>query len=170
MKVPAVLLAGLCLSAFLGVPQAKARTVRPVKPSVPYGVPVKVSSPPTGQEEKSLLSLKVNGRQVLVRWEDSRTIQALVARVKEGPIQIHTERYGQFEQVGQFPFNLPSSDVYGAAKPGDIMLYQGEHMVLFFGEHAWSYTKLGAITGMGTGELQRLLDRPEAQIELTTDD
>ena len=50
------------------------------------------------------------------------------------------------EKTGALPERLPQNDVRTAAGPGDVMLYQGSSVVLFYGSNTWSYTKLAHIT------------------------
>ena len=51
-------------------------------------------------------------------------------------------------------------------QPGDIVLYSGNQLVIFFGSNSWSYTRLGHIEGLSTNELTTLLDKDIAVIEI----
>ena len=51
-------------------------------------------------------------------------------------------------------------------QPGDIVLYSGNQLVVFFGSNSWSYTKLGHINGLSADEFAALLDKEQAVIEL----
>jgi hypothetical protein len=74
--------------------------------------------------------------------------------------------YGGFEQVGAIGETLPSSDVQTVTKPGDIVLYSGNQMVIFYGSNSWSYTKLGKITDKTEAELKELLGVNEVTVVL----
>ena len=52
------------------------------------------------------------------------------------------------------------------AQPGDIVLYSGNQLVVFFGSNSWSYTKLDHIEGLSTDELTALLDKDIVVIEI----
>ena len=54
-------------------------------------------------------------------------------------------------------------------QPGDIVLYSGNQLVIFFGSNSWSYTRLGHIEGLSTNELTTLLDKDIAVIEIKLD-
>ena len=53
--------------------------------------------------------------------------------------------YAGFEKVGALDFSLPADDVQTTTQSGDIVLYQGNQIVVFYGTNSWSYTKLGKI-------------------------
>lgn len=61
--------------------------------------------------------------------------------------------YGGFEQVGSLPESIVSNDVQITTSPGDIALYSGNSIVIFFGTNSWAYTKLGHIEGVSGDEL-----------------
>ena len=64
------------------------------------------------------------------------------------------------------PQSFSRSDVQMTTQPGDIVLYSGNQLVVFFGSNSWSYTKLGHINGLSADELAALLDKDIAVIEI----
>ena len=60
----------------------------------------------------------------------------------------------------------PETDAQMTTQPGDIVLYSGNQLVIFFGSNSWSYTKLGHIEGFSTDELTALLNKDIAFIEI----
>ncbi len=101
-----------------------------------------------------------------VQWEDNAAVDALIALLKQGTVTVNTQRYGGFEQVGPLPTSLPSNDMQLTAAPGDIVLYAGDQLVLFFGSNTWEYTRLGHLDTM-TEELTALLGAENAVVTLT---
>ncbi|MDE6235987.1 MAG: hypothetical protein K2M56_09585, partial [Muribaculaceae bacterium] len=65
--------------------------------------------------------------------------------------------YGGFEKVGALPQSFPTSNTQITTMPGDIMLYQGNQMVIFYGSNSWSYTRLGKIDGATASNLRQFL-------------
>lgn len=93
------------------------------------------------------MELCINGEQSMVRWEENETVSGLMDMLdKEGPIDISMHPYGGFEQVGDLGRDLISSDERITTGPGDIVLYQRNQIVVFFGSNTWEYTRLGTIT------------------------
>ena len=74
--------------------------------------------------------------------------------------------YGGFEQVGPIGASLPRSDVQTVTEAGDIVLYAGNQIVIFYGSNSWSYTRLGRITDQ-TLDLKELLGNGDVEITLS---
>ena len=79
---------------------------------------------------------------------------------------MNTTAYGGFEQVGSLPQSFSRGDTQMTAQPGDIVLYSGNQLVVFFGSNSGSYTKLGHINDLSADELTVLLDKDQTVIEL----
>lgn len=99
-----------------------------------------------------------------VQLADSAAAQELARRLAQGPVTYAAHDYGGFEKVGSLGFSLPADDRRIAAKAGDIMLYQGNQLVIFYGSNSWSYTPIGTITGLSQSELKHLLRAGQGNI------
>lgn len=113
------------------------------------------------------LTLSVDGTTLEVSWEDNETVRELMDCAAEGSITVNTSLYGGFEQVGSLPRQFSRNDVQMTTAPGDIVLYSGDQLVLFFGSNSWSYTKLGHIDSLTTEELTGLLGGSSAEVEIS---
>jgi hypothetical protein len=81
-----------------------------------------------------------------VEWEDNESVEALKELCQEGPLTIRMSMYGGFEQVGSIGQSLPRDDSRTTTQAGDIVLYSGDQIVVFYGSNSWAYTRLGHIT------------------------
>ena len=99
------------------------------------------------EEEMGEMKMKVEvaGTVFTATLEDNKAVQALVALMEEAPVTIAMDDYAGFEKVGSLGTNLPASDRQTTTNPGDIVLYQGNKIVMFDGHNSWSYTRLGKI-------------------------
>lgn len=118
-------------------------------------------------EENSSLKMTVNNTPVTVEWEDNEAVAALKAAVKDKPLTIPMCMYGGFEQVGSLGMSLPRNDTRITTSPGDVILYSGNQMVVFYGSNTWAYTRLGHITDKTPAELTQLLSNGNVTITLT---
>ena len=75
--------------------------------------------------------------------------------------------YGGFEQVGPLGTSLPRNDSSTTTQAGDIVLYSGDQIVLFYGSNSWSYTRLGKIAGMTEAEIAEMLGQGGVTITLS---
>ena len=89
--------------------------------------------------------VQVGGRTFAAALEDNSAAEALAERLAEGPLIVLLSDYGGFEKVGALGFALPSDDVRTTARPGDIVLYQGDQLVAFYGSNTWPYTRLASV-------------------------
>lgn len=92
--------------------------------------------------------------------EKNEAMSALVEMMRESPVVIQMSDYSGFEKVGSLGTSLPTSNSQTTTQAGDIVLYNGNQIVIFYGSNSWSYTRLGHIddlTGwedaLGSGEV-----------------
>ena len=74
---------------------------------------------------------------------------------------------GGFEIWGALGFSLPTSNEQINAQPGDVILYNGSNICIFYGTNSWSYTRLGKIDGLSESELRTFLKAGESNITVT---
>ena len=122
---------------------------RPVFPAI--------SAPVESVESEIALTLTVNGQALTVEWEDNASVVALQELVKQNPVTIQMSPYGGFEQVGALGASIPRDDTQMTTDAGDIVLYQGNQIVMFYGSNSWAYTRMGHIENMSREELRNLL-------------
>ena len=113
------------------------------------------------------LKLLIGDTEVSVAWEDSESLAALKELVKEQALTVQMSMYGGFEQVGSLGTSLPRKDVQTTTDPGDIVLYAGSQIVVFYGSNSWAYTRLGKITDRSSSELSALLGNGDITITLS---
>ena len=109
------------------------------------------------EESEPAMKLKINDTAVEVAWEDNESVDALRELVRSEPLTISMSMYGGFEQVGPIGSSLPRNDVQTTTAAGDIVLYSGNQIVVFYGSNSWGYTRLGKIQGLSDDELAELL-------------
>ena len=96
----------------------------------------------------NMFYVTVGGNTFTASFADNSGAQALKELLRNGPITVDMSDYGGFEKVGSLGRNLPTSNTQTTTQPGDIVLYQGNQIVLFYGSNSWSYTRLGKINDL----------------------
>ena len=119
------------------------------------------------QEEQNMtLRMTIGSTPVSVAWEDNEAVQALKELCRNQPLTIAMSMYGGFEQVGSIGTNLPANDVQTTTSAGDIVLYSGNQMVVFYGSNSWAYTRLGHITDQSADGMAQLLSNGDTTITI----
>ena len=121
------------------------------------------------QEQKMTdkIQLTISGTTLPVIIEDNVATRALVAALREGSITYTARDYGGFEKVGALGRSLPTSDTDITTQAGDVILYNGDNIVLFYGSNSWSYTRLGKIQYKTLNELKSFLKAGGGNISVT---
>ena len=101
--------------------------------------------------------LKIGENTMTALLIDNEATRELMKLLEQGDITIRMSDYGGFEKVGALPQSLPTSNTQITTMPGDIMLYQGDQLVLFYGSNSWRYTPIGKIDGANVSNLRRFL-------------
>ena len=111
--------------------------------------------------------LKVGGNTMTATLTDNEATRELTKLLEQGDLTIRMSDYGGFEKVGALPQSFPSSNTQITTVPGDIMLYQGNQMVIFYGSNSWSYTRLGKIDGATASNLRQFLGNGNITLTLS---
>ncbi|MDE5874054.1 MAG: hypothetical protein K2H15_00290 [Muribaculaceae bacterium] len=115
------------------------------------------------------ISLTVNGRTLIISLADTEAARKLKTLIDTSSLTIRLNDYGGFEKVGELPWSLPTSNRQISTVPGDVMLYQGNNIVIFYGTNSWSYTPLGKIEGVSAEELRNFLAGSRIDATLSAD-
>ncbi|MCR4788148.1 MAG: protease inhibitor I42 family protein [Lachnospiraceae bacterium] len=115
------------------------------------------------EEVPEELHIKINSVNFKTDWEDNESVRALKELC---PLTVKMSMYGGFEQVGSLGQSLPRNDEQITADYGDIMLYSGDQIVLFYGSNSWSYTRLGHIHA-NKNVMEKILANRDVTVELT---
>jgi hypothetical protein len=124
------------------------------------------SSDDTGIGEKTMI-MKIGDIKVNVDWENNQAVDALRNMAEKGDVIIQMSMYGGFEQVGSIGQSLPRNDKQTTTSSGDIVLYSGNQMVVFYGSNSWSYTRLGHISDKDEAGMTELLSNGDVTITIS---
>lgn len=119
------------------------------------------------EQEAETMVLKINGEIVSVEWENNESVDALMDLISTEPLSIQMSMYGGFEQVGSIGTSLPRDDKQTTTEAGDIVLYSGSQIVVFYGSNSWAYTRLGRVTGKSKTEMTELLGNGDVTITIS---
>ena len=118
------------------------------------------------ESEDFIMQMKIGETAVAVEWEDNASVDALKELCADGPLTVACSMYGGFEQVGSLGASMPRNDVPTVTEAGDIVLYSGNQIVVFYGSNSWSYTRLGRVTDRTAAEMADLLGNGDTSLTL----
>lgn len=111
--------------------------------------------------------IAIDGHEQSVTLTNNSATKALVEKLQQAPVDVTLNSSGGFEIWGALGFSLPTSDQQTNAQPGDVVLYNGSNICMFYGSNSWSYTRLGKIDGLSESELRTFLKAGESNIKVT---
>ena len=108
-----------------------------------------------GNEENQSMTMNITagGKTIAATLADNATAKALAEKLKSESVTVEMKANG-FEHYGPLGFSLERHDEQISAVSGDIMLYNGNNICVFYGNNSWSYTPLGKVDGKTADELK----------------
>lgn len=116
--------------------------------------------------EDAGMKLYINDIEIPVSWEDNDTTKELMEQAKSGDIIVSMSMYSDNEQVGSLGRSYTRNDKQTTTHNGDIVLYNGNNIVVFYGSNSWSYTRLGKMD-MSESEIIELLSNGDVELKIS---
>ena len=116
------------------------------------------------ENEVEEMKLYIDDLNLDVTWEDNDSVKELMKLAKD-EIIINMHEYGGFEQTGSIGKSIKRNDKQIDVIPGDIVLYNGNAISIFYNPSSWSYTRLGHIN-LSNEELNKLLNKEKVILKL----
>ena len=118
-------------------------------------------------EESMMVNIEVNGETLKVKLSDNSSAEALKALLEEGPLTVEMEDYANMEKVGSLGTDLPRNDERITTGAGDVILYQGNQLVIYYAPNTWTFTRLGKVQDLTGEELYQILGSGSVTATLT---
>ena len=160
------LLLFITLSACTSAGSTSDKTVS-VQGEIENAAPTEETKTEDEEAAEMTLKMKIGDTAVQVEWEKNESVEALKNLCVVEPLTIKMSMYGGFEQVGPIGQSLPREDRQTTTQAGDIVLYSGSQIVVFYGSNSWAYTRLGKITDKTASEMKELLGSGDVTLTLS---
>ena len=112
--------------------------------------------PPTDEEptnmNKTKMNIQIGDATFTATLEDNAAVRELIEMMNDEPVTIDMRDYSGFEKVGPLGRSLTTDNHQTTTTAGDIVLYNGNQIVMFYGSNAWSYTRIGRIDDLSGWE------------------
>ena len=113
---------------------------------------VVISNDNNSMECNSIKFTIEGGKTFTATLEENSSAKALKEQLAKGNITVEMNDYGDMEKVGSLGINLPRNDRQTTTGPGDIILYQGHNLVIYYDANSWNFTHIGKVNGVSTRE------------------
>ena len=117
--------------------------------------------------EGTKMKIQIGDASFTATLEDNAAVRELIEMMKDEPITIDMNDYAGFEKVGSLGRSLTTDNHQTTTSAGDIVLYNGNQIVMFYGSNSWSYTRIGKIDdlsgwkeALGSGSMTAVFSLP----------
>lgn len=116
---------------------------------------------------KNGINIRIGNIILTATLVDNSSVDALKAALAKAPITVEMQDYANMEKVGLLGQNFPRNDESITAEAGDIILYQGNALVIYYASNSWSFTRLGKIDNISQKELKDILGKGSVMATLS---
>ncbi len=113
--------------------------------------------------------LRIKDKYYSIEFQSNSSAEAFFEKIKKEPLTIKMQDYGSFEKVGDLPWELPTNDEKITTQPGDIILYQGNKLTIYYDENTCNFTKIGRIPEVDAKELREVLGTGDVTVEFSVE-
>lgn len=117
--------------------------------------------------EVNRLNIRIGDTVLTATLVENSSVDALKEALSEGPITVNMRDYGSMEKVGSLGMDLPRNDEQITTEAGDLILYQGNALVIYYAPNSWSFTRLGKIDNATPEELKEILGDGNVTVTLS---
>lgn len=140
----------------------------------PSGVAVQPETPPTESTQESTeqeatemkLKIQVGDVTFTATLAENSSVEALKALMGNAPLTLDMHDYANMEKGADLGVTLPQNNEPMNPQAGDIILYQGRTLVIYYDTNAWSLTPIGKIDNVDAESLQAALGSGDVTVTL----
>ena len=132
-----------------------------VKPTQPESQTSKSSASSTSKVGEAPVKLKIHVNDTIftATLEENSSAKAFAEFLTQGDMTLDMHDYGSFEKVADLPRSFPRNDKQIDTDAGDIILYQGNTITIYYDKNSWNFTRLARIDNVNKKRLQQILGK-----------
>ena len=138
-------------------PPPSPSSLRAIGISAALAAAVCLASADPAAAERPVLRIEAGPHVMTAVFAENASAQALQELLREGALTLGMHDFARMEKAGTLPRSLPACDIDMHAAPGDIILYQGRTIALYYGRNTWQLTPLARIEGVTEEQLRHIL-------------
>ena len=114
-----------------------------------------------------MMNMEVNGTDIKVKLYDNSSAKAVEELLKKGPFTLNMKDYAHMEKFGSFGIQFPANDEMITTEAGDVILSEGNLLVIYYAPNTWNFTRLGKVQNLSADELKKVLGKGSITATLT---
>jgi hypothetical protein len=116
------------------------------------------------EEETTMIQIEIGDTILTAVPENNSSAEAFLALLQEQPIKVQMSDYAEMEKVGALGMDLPRNDTQISVGAGDVILYQGNQITIYYGTNSWNFTKLAHIEDATKESLLEVLGAGDVEV------
>lgn len=117
-----------------------------------------------------MLNIDVNGITLQVKLVDNSSVTAVKQLLRHGSLTIPMKDYAKMEKFGSLGVQLPRNDAYITTQSGDVILSEGNLLVIYYATNTWNFTRIGHIINFSSEKLKQVLGKGSITVTLSLSD
>ena len=127
------------------------------------------ASSSTQTEATVKLKIHVNDTAFTATLEENSSAKVFAEFLAQGDLTLDMHDYGSFEKVADLPRSFPRNDKQMDTDAGDIILYQGNSITIYYDKNSWNFTRLARIDNVNKKRLQQILGKGNVKAIFSVD-
>ena len=111
--------------------------------------------------------LTIGGVTKTATLVNNSSTEALVAQLQKGDIIYEAHDYGNFEKVGPLGYTFPQNNTQITTEPGDLILYQGSNLCIYYDTNSWNFTRIGKLDNMTQADIKTWVNAGGDNVSVT---
>ncbi len=121
----------------------------------------------TNQTSEAMkINITIDGQTMIATLADNSSAQALYEALQQGNIAFEAHDYGDFEKVGDMGRSFPQNNEPITTQPGDLILYLGNHLCIYYDTNSWNFTRLGRIDGATQSDVKSFVKAGQGNVTI----
>jgi len=121
----------------------------------------------TSSDMTHKLYLTIGGVTKTATLVSNSSTEALVAQLQQGNITYEAHDYGNFEKVGALGYTFPENNEQINTVPGDLILYQGSNLCIYYDTNSWNFTRIGKLDNMTQADIKAWVNAGGDNVSVT---
>lgn len=121
----------------------------------------------TSNDMTQKLYLTIGGVTKTATLVSNSSTEAMVTQLQQGDITYEAHDYGNFEKVGALGYTFPENNEQINTEPGDLILYQGSNLCIYYDTNSWNFTRIGKLDNMTQADIKTWVNAGEGNVSVT---